>query len=297
MERHFQEPEKLKIVNEATVITEINQLAEDDSMAQSIAFGLSHQVSEMIKEHNCKNPNEMLPKTPSQIMEQFRTGNSVFMVTYDYGNGELSEGEPTVLYHGTTFPNFENGEEKILGMQVVEFGSAIAHPEFRGYGLGTLGADRRSYIAQEKWGPNVLCLSTNKQMITFLALRKGSGMVSASFWDLPYISYLTCTCENSSERCGYQSCEYRRQPADSTSEKLITISEGESMFGKIPCTLVISDLQIARGFEEKCRLLHSEMGEAFGNPLTPGMISPETMSRAGAFFGRISEISSKMTLT
>lgn len=294
MERHFQEPEKLKIVSEASVVTDIDQLAEDVSMAESIAFAMSRQVAEMINSHNRKNPNEMLPKTPNQIMEQFRTGNSVFMVTYDYGNGNLSEGEPTVLYHGTTFPNFENGEENILGMQIVEFGSAIAHPEFRGYGLGTLGADRRSYIAQEKWGPNVLCLSTNKQMITFLALKKGSGMVPASFWDLPYISYLTCTCENSSERCGYESCEYRRQPEDSTAEKLLTISEGNSMFSKIPCTLVISDTQMARRFEEKCQQLHFEMGPSFGDPLTPGTISPDTMNRASKFFGRISETSSKI---
>ncbi len=134
-------------------------------------------------------------------------------------------------------------------------------------------------------------------MITFLALKKGSGMVPASFWELPYLSYLTCTCENSSERCGYQSCEYRRQPEESTPQKLLTISEGTSNFSKIPCTLVLSDIEMARKFEEKCRNLHSELGENFGVPLTPGAISPDTMNRAGRLFSQISQMTSKMAQT
>ncbi len=234
------------------------------------------QISRQIAAYNSDHPYEMLPKTPDIITRQFLDGNSII----------IAEPDSTVLYHGTYYPNFENDEDQILRFQVVELGTAIAHPEFRnGYGLGVEGSVLRLKKARQTWR-HVIALSTNKQVLTTHVLHR-AGMQAASFWDYPYLSYLTCTCENSSEACGFESCIFRRSPQESSRRSLDLIYR--SPLGKMPCTLVLSDLRAAREFENICREVDSKLGN---KPLETGKISRESMQHSAQFFSRVKILSS-----
>ena len=237
---------------------------------------MAHQVSAQIAVYNADHPYEMLPKTPDTIRRQFLDGNSVI----------IAEEDSTVLYHGTYYPNFENGEDQILDYQVVELGTAIAHPDFRnGYGLGVEGSTLRLEKAHSVWR-HVIALSTNKQVLTTHVLHR-AGMQAASFWDYPYLAYLTCTCENSSEACGFESCIFRRSPEESSRRALNLISK--SPLGKMPCTLILSDLGAAGEFEQTCRDIDFKLGN---KPLQPGKISRESMQQSASLFSRVKILAS-----
>ena len=224
---------------------------------------MADQVSMMIAAYNSDHPFEMLPKDVDIVISQLTNGLSVMITTL--------EGNPTpkVLFHGSLYPNFENGKEVRLGTQVIELGSWIVHPDYRGKGLGTEGVKRLLEIGRNRWDP-VLFLSTHKREVA-LKVSKSLGLDAADYKDFPYLTYLTCTCTNCSESFGYESCVFRRKTS-----AIEVIGDG----GKIDCSLVISDLNLAQDFETRCRELHSQIN----NPLLPGEISVNSMVRGKEFF-------------
>lgn len=233
------------------------------------------QVSKMIDMYRSEHGPEMLAKSPEAILSQISAGHSVILMGV---NGH----EPTVLYHGTVYPNFENGEQVFIG-QVVEFGTAITHQDYRGgYGFGTLGARLRLEHTESLWGDQVVALSTNKQALTTRVLGGGAGFVPVDYHDHPYLTYLTCTCSNCSEVHGHQSCGFRRTQAQSAGSQLIQITDKTQVDGHMPCTLVVHSKENAARFEENCRTLDES------EPLMPGKpITIERMAQAAAFFNNL----------
>ena len=247
---------------EKQIITNIEELNGN-------ANDLANQTSRMIAEYNSGHPHEMLPKPPEIVVAQFEKGLSVMMTTF------INETRQEVVFHGSLYPSFENGEEKILGCQVVECGSWIVNPKYRGHGLGTEGIEKLMGLGKENWDP-VLFMATHKRESAYHVSKK-NGLVAVNYGDFPYLSYLTCTCVNCSEAHGFPTCQFRRK----TLEVEIIGDDG-----KIGCTLVISDLNLANKFEERCRELHSQMG---GEPIESHVISIDTMNRAKSFFDSLKD--------
>ena len=221
------------------------------------------QVSEMIDEYNASHPYEMLPKSPETIADQILKKRSVMIICGENENFQ-------VMCHGTIYPSFEEEEAKILGMQVVEIGTLIVHPDYRRRGMGSLG-NLLLLELSERYS-NCVALATIKQRATALAF-KNAGANPASFWKYPYLSYLTCTCSHCSEREGHRRCEHRRLPSESTEIKLNEILDKSFFADKIPCTLIIADIARAQKFEETCRNLHQKWLKVSFQSITPNNIN------------------------
>ncbi|MFC1649772.1 hypothetical protein ACFL2C_03630 [Patescibacteria group bacterium] len=278
MERNIQKFHEREIVNRAVAVSQRSHL-EQNGHSEGLIWSLAAQVSRMISAYNSAHPGEMLPKAPRTIVEQFSQGMSFMLVSYDVSSG-VDDG-PSVLYHGTMYPALDRNQHETIGMQVVEFGTAIAHPRYRGCGLGTRGAYLRMYAAEEMWGEDMVALSTNKQIVTARVLDKGGEMEPVSFWDHPYLSYLTCSCTDSSEAFGHPSCGYRRNPDESEAVQLSSILDRSRPVGSMPCTLIVSNPEKARRFENNCRDLDMQIS---GACLEDGHISVESMRKAKNFF-------------
>lgn len=231
------------------------------------------QVSAMISRHNEQFPGEMLDKAPQFISDTFHRGESVVVATHD----------GTVISHGAVYPGFEDGEEEQLGWEFYEFGSAIVNEAYRGQGLGKLTAKLRREKLDDIAHRPYLVVSTNKDGETTRTLRH-ARMGARDFWPNPYSAYLTCTCEKSSERCGHESCIFRRPPEESTPDKLKQIYDRKIRIRHMSCTLVTSKKFDLRSFETNCRKKHKAMGLL---PLKPGEISIDTMQRAAEFFNNL----------
>jgi len=230
-------------------------------------------VSSMIAAYNFGHPHEMLPKSPDVIASQFIDGNSIMLVN------ETEDGRLSVICHGAMYPNFDRGEDKILGMQIVEMGSVIVHPAYRGQGIGSVGTKMLFDLAFKNWD-KVLCLAKVKQVVTARVFDK-AAISPVSFWEFPYLSYLTCTCEGSSERCGFDSCCYRRTPEESSQSHFEKILNRDNPIGYMPCTLVVSDKDLAYRFEEVCGNMHNNL---LNTSLARGVISGDSMRTADEFF-------------
>ena len=174
----------------------------------------------------------------------------------------------------------------------VEFGTAITSKECRGNGVGSEGAAMRNRLVSERWGNMFYGLSTIKINVTAWSWEK-VGVKAFNFWEIPYTSYLTCTCTDCSERHGFNSCQFRRGPLASTPNALMDIYDRSKGIKPIDCTVLVSSPDVATEFEENCRELHTQLngsGELKGKPLVSGEISPSSMMRAGEFFSKVKEI-------
>jgi hypothetical protein len=234
-------------------------------VVETMAIDVSHMVNDYVTDH----PSEMLKKEPDVIVDQLSNGLSVIITSFE-GNPR-----PKVLFHASLYPNFNSDEELFLGCQVAESGTWITHPDYRGQGIGTQGVEKLVELGKNRWNP-LLIISTHKRMPAFKVSTK-LGFEDVAYKDFPYTSFLTCTCENCSERAGFQNCIFRRK----TSELVVGAN------GEIECTLVVSDSDLAMRFEENCRSLHRELG---GIPLISGQLNVESFSHAADFFDKVTEL-------
>ena len=139
----------------------------------------------MIDRYNSEHPNsfEMLPKRPEVILDHFKKGWSVVVV-------DQNEDGEEALFHGSLYPNFESGEEKVLGCQVVECGSWIVNSKFRGQGLGNLGVKELIRLGNTIWDP-VLFIATNKRFPAYkVSERSGLDRHDLfNLWSGPYAEH------------------------------------------------------------------------------------------------------------
>jgi len=208
---------------------------------------------------------EMLPKTPEQIMKQAQTGQSVVLV----------DGNDNVMFHATGYENLSSRQLSVLGFQVVEFGSWVA--TIRGQKIGVTGAIELLNRSNEIFGENAIFLATHKRINALNISLHDLHFDQVLYEDFPYLTYLTCTCENCSESFGFHSCPFRFKEVNSTPDRK----------GKIDCTLVISSVENATGFESGCRKASEKLGI---DVLKPGeRITTERMQIAKSFFDKIGE--------
>ncbi len=204
-----------------TRISDLSPLGDPEILLSDIG----RQVTGLIALYNLAHPGEMVPKTPSEIYHQFLAGESLVMIT--------PAAPYQVLFHGTLYP---------LSEKVMEFGSVITHPDFRGLGLGTLGS-REMVAYTHRLNHASFCISTVKQELTAWVLQSAS-MLPVSFYNFPRLTSLTCTCDHAS------ACQSRRQQIDSTPEKFSALLIRDRPPGKIPCTLMLSDVSLAIKHEQ-----------------------------------------------
>jgi len=174
----------------------------------------------------------------------------------------------------------------------VEWGTAITAKKYRGCGIGSEGARMRNRLVSQRWEDKYYGLSTVKVNVTAWSWEK-IGVKAFNFWEIPYTSYLTCTCTDCSERHGFSSCQFRRQPLASTPSALLDIYDRSKGIKPIDCTVLISNPEVAMEFEGNCRKLHTQLngcGELKGEPLVSGEISISSMIRAADFFSKVREI-------
>lgn len=268
-------PLKEHLIENSTTVTSLDQLWQT-GLSEHEMYSLAEQVSQAIDGYNTHHPAEMLPKNPEVILSQLEAGLSVLIYS-------LYEGHPLFLYHGTSYEMFENGEETVLGTQILEFGSAITNEHFRaGYGLGTMGAQARVGLLEKytQKGLDAFGLSTIKRMITGRVWSKVHAE-AISFWEVPYLSFLTDTCEGSSERYGHHSCNFRRSPQDSSSSDLQAAVGKSNYNGYMPCTLIVTSKESAYNFDHKARKLH---GILANTEIEKGSISVESYQEIAQFF-------------
>jgi hypothetical protein len=272
-ERDFQHQEKFQTIDRSISAINVADLARLGDPDRILA-GIGMQVSSQIAQYNSGHPGEMLPKTPESIVDQFVSGRSFVILT--------SSENPSVLFHATIYQNFDEREQEALGFQVVELGSVITNPDFRGMGLGSRGC-RKVVEHVRELNHNTICLSTVKQELTARVLSQ-AGMYPASFWEHPYLSCLTCTCTDCSESYGFTSCPFRRSISQSSPELLQILTDKSQPLEKIPCSLFISDPGLAAGFESRCRDLNQRLS---GVSLPSGGISLASMTQAADFFAKV----------
>ncbi|QQS38749.1 hypothetical protein IPM62_05180 [Candidatus Woesebacteria bacterium] len=280
MEILVRNTELQNVVTSATTITGSGDLTMH-RIPHDALMAMTAQVSDMIVGYNNVNPGEMLPKSPEALLDQFKAGETVMMITKDHPG---ASGEWTVLYHGTMYPALNTRGVAEIGMQVVEFGSAITHPNYRGCSIGSLGGKQIKQKAGQMWG-EMLGIATIKQAVTAWAFNKGAEMEPLNFSTHPYLSYLTCSCINCSERVGL-TCGYRRRHNQSDKEGLEHVLDRSQGPRRIPCTLIATNTIKAECFEERCRQLHASQGRV---PIEPGesSISLDAFGKIGEFFGNL----------
>jgi hypothetical protein len=275
-------------------LTKENELVSNSVIITSISEAISHglnnddvtllceEVSHSIGEYNHTHPAEMLPKPPQIIYDQLSKGLSCVIIARDD-----TENRWRFLHHGSIYPVFEDGEEKILGTQIVEFGSAITHKKFSGLGLHTKGTEMRLKMMDRFRikDVEVFGISTVKRVVTGHTWEK-FGVNPVSFWEHPYTSFLTNTCQGTSERFGNPICQSRRTSNDSKVEMLNNLFIKTDGNPYLPCTLIATDQNVLKRFEDKCRKLHKSFG---GTPLLENDISVDSYKRAAEFFDHIKE--------
>jgi hypothetical protein len=276
----IKDTQKEAVISGAKIITSV-QDGLNKGLDMSDLYGLCLGVSKSIAKYdNEQGSPEMLLKSPDVIFNQLNGGLSCMIVAYNSADKRWD-----FLHHSSIYPVFEEGEEKKLGFQIVEFGSAITHEDFRGCGLGKKGISTRLEMMRRfaSNGVEVFGISTVKRIATGHAWGK-FDVNPVSFWDNPYTSFLTDSCKGSSERFGYPSCSYRRSPDQSTSDVLESIFLNVNGNNYIPCTLLVTDHNLMNLFEATCRDLHASFG---GIPLSRGNISLDAYKRADDFFNKL----------
>jgi hypothetical protein len=280
--------EKLALIQASRMVTcieDLSQVGDPNTLLAQIGIQVSRQIADYNAAHaetvefsSDHQPlvvtgHEMLPKTPEEIIAQFRARRSQIILT--------PEGK--VIYHGTIYENFSPEIADYFGFQVVEFGTVITHPGFRGHGLGKLGVQKGlDCVAMENHNP--ISLSTIKRPdMASVFLRVGKRVIP--FMDYPYLSYLTCTCENCSESHGFASCPFRR-PHDQSTTEILRTEINQKPLNPLACTLMISDPNLASRFEARCRELDEDIQ---GSYLSPGEITVTSMTHAKDFFAKVKQ--------
>ncbi len=252
--------ELIQIIDSSRVFNNYQQALEQ-GLTDGDIFELATQVSENISNHNAKHAQEMLPKSPQDILNSIQDGTSTFIYSKDQ-NDEL-----IFLYHGAIYPLFSDQQVQTFKWQVYELGTAITHPQFRGMGIGTKGAQARIEKMHQMFPDNsinTLGISTVKRQYTKKAL-ENAGMHQAEWVTNPHIAATTCVCEGLTPIQTGVGCSYRRPPQptlispDHIQIQVSPDSQRASNNQEIPCTLMVSGLDKAAQFEQDVYNLYGSL--------------------------------------
>ena len=219
---------------------------------------MAGQISEEIYEYNKLHPHEMLPKSPEEIEANFLAGRSLIIA-------KQIENKWQFLHHCTMYELLtEEQSESLDGWQVIEYGTALTHAPIRaGFGVGKMGAEALWQQIRQDYGEKVVVIATIKQFLTGRMFGH-VGAKAARWSELPFIAFLTDSCEGISPLYTGQACAYRRTEAESSEQELWTATHEKG--GKMPCTLIVFDMEKAIRFNQMVGAIYQAiMGEEMSN--------------------------------
>lgn len=189
-------------------------------------------------------PNDMLPVSKDQLQRSFDSDMAAVLINSD-----------KEVVGGAKFTPLLDQKKKeelgLLGLQlpdIWEMGSIISMGEARGNGFSrSLNEKLLEPVRERIKRGELLILGTTKTIFlanTLLKIDLGTGgkFSLLSQDELPMVAPLTCVCKKPLGT-GFQmspNCEYRIRP-DQDPKSL-----GNNLKGKIPCTLFISNIDLAR---------------------------------------------------
>lgn len=243
---HIPFPYKIK-ANGITYLQHPEQLTDEEIL--STVYG----VTEAVYTQNLQKQGSMYVRTPEQYIKLFREG----IVTYlRVPSGEFA-------YFAGSEPVLSPKQVEALGCQLMEVGNCITNPNLTQNGFGSIGNYVHSKNIFEKSGPNTLSYFVSETGYMAVAHKKGvelsghHGSHAVSAHEFPYIATQTCKWSakglDESHNCNVR----RRSSQQSTREELEKIYEHR--IGEMPCTLVVSDVNMAVRFQERSRQLHYEL--------------------------------------
>lgn len=190
-------------------------------------------------------PNDMLPVSKDQLQRSFDSGMAAVLIN----------SEDKVVVGGARFtPLLDQKKKEELGLSdlqlpdIWEMGSIVSMGKARGNGFSrSLNEKLLESVRERIERGELLILGTTKTIFlanTLLKIDLGTGgkFSLLSQDELRMIAPLTCVCEKPLGT-GFQispNCEYRIRPDQDPT------SLGNNLIGKIPCTLFISNIDLAR---------------------------------------------------
>src|SRR5579859_2406733 len=106
------DPERLALLRSSLTVTSAAE-AKDRGLTDDELLQLCGDVSGLIDRYVGQHHGEMLPKAPEVVLDQLKKGLSCLIFT-------KKDGIYIPLHHSSIYPMFEEGEEEILGIQLVE---------------------------------------------------------------------------------------------------------------------------------------------------------------------------------
>jgi hypothetical protein len=213
-----------------------------------LPFDAFEQVSWLIDNYLKTHPDEMLPKTPEEIGTIYKNSLSAIAVNPQNPN--------QVIGHAALYP-FDI--EKILGIELYEFGSWIVHPDFRHHRIN--GLTIGELIGAE------LLTTANRNPIIATVKRENTlkAFQRLGFQPLPYSQYpittsLTCVCPIGGNENGAFCHYHTREPGE-----IINGSNGEP--AKIACTLMGYNLDRLNEIENRLQQKLGLVGQALNHQL------------------------------
>jgi hypothetical protein len=246
----------------------------------TIADRFAEQISAQVALYNAQstkstNPNEheMLPKSPDDILSNFRNDESCIIVG-------LLDDKLIVLAHAATYELLNRAQAAFLRTQLIEYGTEITDPAFRNHGLGKSLVIQRIKKVQNLYGSDTAGILTIKHYRTGGYWRSATHEKARaiSWYDHPYVSFLTDSCAGvrpTESESGH--CNLRRSHSESDQESLknATHIRGATM----SCTMLGVNPQCIQNFEGTMRETHQrliETGTLTGMSIHPG---PQSVSR------------------
>lgn len=252
------------------------------------------QVSGMIDQYNGETreeyrvvhgrypeTDEMLPKSPAELMHQLELGESVYIIE----RGE--DGSIMAQHHSSLYELLPLSLAGRLGYQLFELGSAITRRESRGSGYGKQGADLRMgtmYAYGARHGVEVAAVTTVKRELTRHVWETRGARV-LPFHDYTFAASQTCSCPRVSEQFHATPCGFRRPRDLSLGEHAIPLHFPRgSVNVEMPCTLMSPDADILQRFEKRCRRLYKHL---YGHDMPEGEIDQQIFRSASEMFAQL----------
>lgn len=194
-------------------------------------------------------PDSMLPVTSEALRESFEKDMAVALVDRETRK---------VMGGSRLIPLLDNGLREKIGLdrdfpQIWEMGSVIIvdDPKARGNGFSfKLNKALLDSVRQRTDSGELLIIGTTKTLFLIRTLLKeniGLNFSISSHDEYPMIAPLTCVCKGEMGQ-GFQesnNCSARIKP-----EQAANLLNSACKDGKIPCTLFVSDRELAQKIEE-----------------------------------------------
>lgn len=234
--------------------TDLEVVTDPRQIPTALASEWMSQVTDFVAQQNYLNAGSMYDRGHAELMRIFNERRGVTL---------LQEGN--VAYFSAMLPRFAPQVEQALGSQIVEVANVVVNPEMKGRGLGKIGNSVALGVIERKWPDSVSFITTESRAMAaswaHADIDEGIGRVEAVDWaELPYFTGLTCQYAAKGESAEHICALKRRDRSHSNAADLVNITHRVDDSDRIPCTLMVSNMQRALAFQERARILHEQLG-------------------------------------